>query len=342
MEWSPKNDFEETKEHGESHVVISDGVEYSVDRLIEISKSLEPTEISITEFEKVLEEECWDDSMGRKLKPKEVIKAIEDGIDEVPELKDHIERIKNSNTEYPILVVNIGGELVVLDGVHRLAKSFLEKKTRVLVVKFSSLPKEAQKDTPNLQTENKGSAEFSTKLAEYITGLRPDNPMIVERLIEDQKIIRAKYGLPKREAINNPYEYELTLRKIAGSLGVSIKSRSECGSFFEEYNNVGAAHFEKENKIGVDIDRSNLKSYSKSMSTLEHELIHALQHKNSPRMPIELMEYEAYVACGNNELLREDLELVKTIFQYLIGASVMHWYSQESKNRGEEVSPKWM
>lgn len=192
------------------------------------------------------------------------------------------------------------------------------------------------------KNEGKESVDFATKLSEYITGLKPEDPQIIERLIEDQKIIRAKYDLPKREAISNPYEYERALRSIADSLGVSIKSKSECGSYFEEYTGIGAAHFENENKIGIDINRSNLESYSKSMSTLEHELIHALQHKNSPRMPIELMEYEAYIACGNNEILRDNQDLVKTVFQYLIGTSVMHWYTQESKNRGEEVTPVWM
>ena len=35
-----------------------------------------------------------------------------------------------------------------------------------------------------------------SRLAEVITGLRPEDPGMAERLIEDQKIVRAKYGLP--------------------------------------------------------------------------------------------------------------------------------------------------
>ena len=140
----PRSERTELKPSNEEHVVISDGVQYSVDKLIEISKSLEPTEMSITEFEKALGTECRDDSTGRKLKPKEVLDVIKDGNGERPELGDHIERIKASNTEHPVLVVNIEGELVVLDGMHRLAKLFLEGETSVSVKKFNSLPKQAQ------------------------------------------------------------------------------------------------------------------------------------------------------------------------------------------------------
>ena len=174
---------------------------------------------------------------------------------------------------------------------------------------------------------------FANKLSEQIIGLRINDPALPDRLIEDQKIIRAKYSLPKLEARGNLDEYERDLLDIAKSTGVTIKSKSECGQFFNDYSYVGGVNFEKENKIGVDIDKTDSKSYSKSLGILEHELIHALQNKYHPRMPIEQMEYEAYIAGGNNELIKEHPEIAKLVFENLIGTSVKHWYEQNRKEK---------
>jgi hypothetical protein len=128
----------------ESHVLISDGIKYSVNKLIKIAETRIPEEIAISEFDKSMETECWDDSEGRKVNPKEVLEAIGGKESEYSGLKQHIEQVKNSDIKHPVLVTNIDGELVVLDGMHRLVKSFLEKKVFVSVIKFDSLPKEAQ------------------------------------------------------------------------------------------------------------------------------------------------------------------------------------------------------
>jgi hypothetical protein len=186
-----------------------------------------------------------------------------------------------------------------------------------------------------------GSDEFATKLSEHLIGMKIDDPQIVERLVEDQKIIRAKYGLPSTDSMPGPSEYERFLRNVAKDLGTEIKSTGEFGKFFDE-SHAGGVYFEDRNKIGVDINSETRESYIRSINVLEHELIHALQHKYSPRMPIELMEYEAYIAGGNNEALRDDPELVDYVFRYLIGNSVSHWYSFESKKRGENISPTWL
>lgn len=128
----------------QANIVISDGIRYSVDKLTEMAKSLEPEEIPITELQGAIENECWEDLDSKKLKPQEVLKAIREGEDKYPKLKRHIDSIKNSNPQKPILVVMINGELVVFDGMHRLTKLFLEQKTSALVIKFESLPREAQ------------------------------------------------------------------------------------------------------------------------------------------------------------------------------------------------------
>ncbi|MEK7579568.1 MAG: hypothetical protein AAB460_03515 [Patescibacteria group bacterium] len=184
---------------------------------------------------------------------------------------------------------------------------------------------------------------FGSMLAEYITGLRPDDPKMIERLRDDQKIIRAKYQLPESTAIPNPADYERLLRNIAKELAVEIKERSACGSFFTENFFAGGVHFKGEKKIGVDIKRRNLLEYRKDLRVLEHELIHALQGLNSPQMPIELAEYEAYIAGCNIEFMRTDSNIknLESFFSFFIGGSVNHYYKYLSNKEGRKIIPKW-
>ena len=191
------------------------------------------------------------------------------------------------------------------------------------------------------QIDFRNKQEFSSRLAEYITGLRPDDPKMVERLTEDQKIIRAKYNLPAIETITSLTAYERFLRNVAEELGVEIKPTSDCGDFFKKNPITKAVNIGDEKKIGIDIDRSTRDEYRFSLTVLEHELIHAKQDKVSPNMPIELKEYEAYVSRGNMEYLKTNQRAVELLFGFLIGGSVSNWYSRMSKSAGSEVEPAW-
>ena len=44
---------------------------------------------------------------------------------------------------------------------------------------------------------------YGSRLAEYITGLSAEDPVLGERMAEDKKIIRVKYGLPDRETFSS-------------------------------------------------------------------------------------------------------------------------------------------
>ena len=137
---------------------------------------------------------------------------------------------------------------------------------------------------------------FNDRLAEYITGIRLDDPKMVERLMEDQQIIRAKYGLPIMDMrFDEPNEYERMLLDLAKKMNVEIRSRSEMGQYFIDHPYAGAAHFGERRQIGIGIDRSDISSYKKSIGVLEHELIHASQLIDSPRMPIELQDRKSVV-----------------------------------------------
>jgi len=184
--------------------------------------------------------------------------------------------------------------------------------------------------------------ESSTdRLVEYITGLKLDSPELINRLKTDQQIIRAKYGLPDREfKFANPSEYERYLKELARLNNVPIRNKSECGDFFEKYRASGV-FFEKDKTIGSNIDRSSLNKYTDSLVTLEHETIHSLQDKFYPSMPIEVREYEAYVANWNINFLEENFEEMDVIFGFQVGESVRFWYREEGEGKEGKKDPEW-
>jgi hypothetical protein len=181
--------------------------------------------------------------------------------------------------------------------------------------------------------DNESLKVTTDALSEYLFGIKPDSEenlrKILERLKEDKAIVRAKYGFPPEEMLrSDPSEYERRLRETAQRLGVTILPKIGCGSFFEENFSAGAVYIDARetggsSKIGVDIKREEIKGYIKSLSELEHELIHALQAKRYPRIPIELLEYEAYVAGANIDFLEKDLEAIRDVFLgFFLGGSI--------------------
>ncbi|MDE2037983.1 MAG: hypothetical protein KGI69_02040 [Patescibacteria group bacterium] len=181
---------------------------------------------------------------------------------------------------------------------------------------------------------------FGSRLAEYITGLRPDDPRMVERLAEDRLIIRAKYKLPDLDAVGSLSAYERLLKRKAEELGVEIAEKSACGDFFKK-SRLGGAYMWSDRKIGADMVKTDKKAYLTSLCILEHELIHALQHEQAPNMPIEQMEYEAYIAGGDMDFLKSNPEAVDTVFTYLIGGSVGYWYKAQSESQRRDIKPVW-
>ena len=191
------------------------------------------------------------------------------------------------------------------------------------------------------QIDFRAKQEYGSRLAEYITGMRPEDEKMVDRLAEDQKVIRAKYHLPAIGEISLLTDYERYLRQRAEELGVEIRPTSACGDFFKEYPMAGGVSFGNEKRIGMNVVKDDADTYKRSLAILEHELIHALQAKDSPLMPIELKEYEAYIARGNMDYLRTNQRAIEAVFGLLIGSSVNMWYSSRSKQLQSEIEPEW-
>jgi hypothetical protein len=205
-------------------------------------------------------------------------------------------------------------------------------------------PAQEQLDvTPETEVQKKiaerVAQSFSSRLAEYLTGLKPEDPAMLERLAADQEYLRAKYNLPSWDMPAS--EFERALRHTAEKLGVKIIPKAECGNFFEENPYAGAIHFD-DNRIGIDIDKSEYQQYVRGLSQLEHELIHSMQIHESPSMPPELKEYEAYTAGANLDYLKKHPEQINEIFfHFFVGGSVNMHYYLESERRGEEYAPNW-
>jgi hypothetical protein len=188
-------------------------------------------------------------------------------------------------------------------------------------------------------TRERRGQSFSSRLCEYITGLKPEDPAIIGRLETDRNIIRAKYHLPPQELALS--ERERLLKKMAAENGVKLVGTHETGSFFEKNPSVDGVHFDDQ-RVAADIDRNDLEEYWKGVNILEHEIVHALQQKTSTKMPTELKEYEAYVAEANIDYLKAHPDAVdEVLFGFLVGGSVMSHYRLESEKRGQPVIPEW-
>ncbi len=200
--------------------------------------------------------------------------------------------------------------------------------------------------TENREPKREAPSSFTQKLVLHLTGFKTDDVRIIDKLIADKVRLRAKYQLPPlARRRSNPQEYEKELRGLAQKYKTQVRSSSESGEFFQVHPYAHAAHVPEDHRAIVDLDKEDRNTYALSLGDLEHELIHAMQSILSPRMPIELQEYEAYIAANFNYL--EDLknepnlaETIEAIFWYVAG-SVDHWYSEQSKKRGEDLRPEW-
>ena len=198
------------------------------------------------------------------------------------------------------------------------------------------------KRDPRKIIESRFNQSYESRLIEYATGLKPDDPRMGDRLVEDAKIIEAKYNLPP---MTGPLtEIECKLREIARKHNVDIRDKSACGSFFKE-NPYGGVYFKELNAAGVDIDKREKEKYWKSLLTLRHELIHALQYIQYPGMPIEVSEYEAYIGSDlNADRLKQNPEKIENVLGFFISGSVSFWYRNinDARRQGEsKIKPEW-
>lgn len=208
----------------------------------------------------------------------------------------------------------------------------------------NELPRQVENKLVSEIIEMRFKQTTTDRLVEYLTGLSFGNPELVDRLEEDQNIIRTKYGLPDRNyGISNTSDYEAFLRNKAKDTGIIVREKSDCG----ELNKVSctAAFIPDSKSIGINIDKTDRKKYLDGLVNFEHELIHSLQNKFYPQMPIEQEEYEAYVAGLNIDDLKNDSkQTISDLFGSPVAGiycSINHWYRETSKETGSNIEPLW-
>lgn len=133
------------------------------------------------------------------------------------------------------------------------------------------------------------------KACEYVTGMLPDDPRLLDRFAEDQLIIRQKYGLPSVGVFkNDPAEYEKRIREAAKKEGIDVINCVEQGKYFKQFPMAEAVSLG--GRIAVDVRNDGiLDEYKDGLRALEHEYVHEKQRQQYPDLPPELQEYEAYL-----------------------------------------------
>lgn len=179
-----------------------------------------------------------------------------------------------------------------------------------------------------------------SKIAELCTGIVPENPNMLDRLLEIQKRIYEKYSLPDISlSITNPQELDQKLNEILKKNQIPILPYSESQDFFTKYPNLQAVYFKNKKGIGINPAEENKPSYNDvaRQTSLIHEITHALQDRNGDfeQLSIEFLEFEAYTASiilslfnqkeVRGKLTTEQIQLVSTRFFENICTSVDAW-----------------
>lgn len=162
--------------------------------------------------------------------------------------------------------------------------------------------------TPTILSENvKQKIEHrlgqsnGSRLAEVITGLTPEDPRIVDRLIEMQDQIYQKYGLPDISLMfTNPNLLHQNINEILDKNQIPLLTKDKTKEFFEKYPDTYAAYFRNLKSIGINTEKQKDPNYNYQFFfiTQLHETTHALQDINGvwDTSSIEMLEFEATLA----------------------------------------------
>ena len=130
---------------------------YSIDLMFSYINIFKPKykSIVITKLLHMLNEKCWGNEYNKdkRYSPLDVIKDKKN-----KKYKNEINRIKNSNLKYPIIITDKND---VVDGMHRLAKAFLQNKKNIKVYFFD------KKLMKKFLINSKGNYEKIDKLQGY-------------------------------------------------------------------------------------------------------------------------------------------------------------------------------
>jgi hypothetical protein len=127
-----------TAEGGEKEI-------YDVYKLIKYAENTRAIKIEVIDLVENFDKPCWTDKNGKKISPRKIINAFLETQSwaEVesahPEWSKHIKQIKRADyVNHPILIYNYK----IVDGMHRLTRSFLEKASEIPARILPDLPRD--------------------------------------------------------------------------------------------------------------------------------------------------------------------------------------------------------
>jgi hypothetical protein len=100
---------------------------YSVDMMFSFIHDFLPKKkiFPVTEFQDELFEYVWDDNNNNPIRPVDVMKNPQ-------QYPEHVARIKKASLNYPVIIgLDEEERYIIIDGFHRLVKSFLLKKETI-------------------------------------------------------------------------------------------------------------------------------------------------------------------------------------------------------------------
>ncbi len=203
--------------------------------------------------------------------------------------------------------------------------------------------------------ESRFQQSNGSRLAEVITGMRPEDPSMLDKLIEIQERIYDKYSFPDFcLSFSDQEEFRRSIDQKLKQIGVSFLTKTETQDFFNKYPQLYATYFPQKNAIGINTERQKEPTYSDFAynTTITHESIHALQYfRGDPKfLSIELLEFEATIASTalspfKDQKLRQRLtteqisQEMTNIFDNLY-LSVEAWGQQGGSTNKENYSPE--
>lgn len=133
---------------GNTHLAEVNDKVYDVYKLIELAKTIESHAVPTSTFDNNKEGKYWHAKDGSAdIGPSDIIDALEGVVDwdglttKHPEWQEHIEKIRHADYEtYPILYT--GTDLVV-DGMHRLTKAWIDRAPEIKAKLIENLPDSA-------------------------------------------------------------------------------------------------------------------------------------------------------------------------------------------------------
>jgi len=128
---------------GDTHTAEHRGLRIDVYRLIHLTQKIPESEIEIEDLQHQMGDFCWTDEHG-PITPEFVVHicqeiGYEKASTKYPSLAQHIDKIKNSDLSFPIILYKEN----IIDGMHRLAKAAIENHTRVKARVLDEIPEDA-------------------------------------------------------------------------------------------------------------------------------------------------------------------------------------------------------